>query len=150
MFNSIGPGFGSEQSPYVFPSNLRIVDATGREYGHPGSFDPIVSGDYYLEVLGFRAGDYQVVQKTWNDDFPDTPATAGALPAGGRASGVIGYEADIDPFRVQLDAGGFYTFTLTGDLNYYQLKLTGPGNAHCLMRLGIPMGTGWCLRSTPA
>ncbi len=150
VFNSIGPEFGSDPASSVYPSNLRIVDATGREYGYPGSFDPIVSGDYYLEVLGFNAGDYQVVQKTWNDDYPHTPATAGTLPAGGRASGVIDYETDIDPFRVQLDAGGLYTFTLTGDLNFYRLELTGPGNVRLTYALGNNDGGGLALTFDPS
>jgi methionine-rich copper-binding protein CopC len=119
QFSALGPEIG-EISDKVFPTTTRIVDAAGNEYS-AWSFDTDKGGDFYLSLLGLKAGNYTVVSRTWSDDYSADNTRPGALAPGGQASGKIEYENDVDRFKVSLEAGKFYTVRLGGDADYYNM-----------------------------
>lgn len=122
-FTADGPGPG-EVGDKVFPEWIMVVDAHGNAVQPRSSgFDPAVSGDYYLHVLGLAEGDYSILSQAWKDDYPGTNATRAELAPSAPARGLLEYEGDVDRFHIRLEAGKFYKFTLTGDLNYYALNL---------------------------
>lgn len=50
----------------------------------------------------------------WADDYPNTPATSGAVQIGSPAFGALETGGDVDWFAVQLQAGAAYSFDLEG------------------------------------
>lgn len=109
----------------VFPSSLRIVDADGNELppSISGGLDVAAAGDYYVDVLGLRPGQYTLVSETWHDDYPSFDALASAIAPGATLSGKIDYEYDIDRFKVHLEAGRFYTIDMNAYGDYCDLDL---------------------------
>jgi methionine-rich copper-binding protein CopC len=150
-FKAIGPAIGDPPGPQVWPSWIRIVDAHGNlvQADAPG-FDPAVSGDYFIDVLGLTAGNYTVVSKTWNDDYPENNGTGGLLAPDGEIGGSIDYEDDVDRIKVTLEAQTFYTFTLTGPYNYFDLTLRDADGVRIDYRLGNNGGNGLQLVFHPA
>jgi hypothetical protein len=75
------------------------------------------SGDYYLEVgnrtTAGTAGYKLVAAEIYPDDYP-TPSSAGTLPVGGHISAQIEVTGDLDWFKVYLQRGVKYAFTLEG------------------------------------
>lgn len=65
-----------------------------------------------IEWYAFDDGTYALSQLL--DDFPAATNTTGSLTAGGEAaSGSVGPSGDVDWFKIELQAGSSYTFSLT-------------------------------------
>ncbi len=94
-------------------ANLTMRSATGELfplYSYP--FEPAVAGDYFIDMAGYVAGAYTLKSIVLEDDFGAENQNAGAILAGGATQGAFQYQNDIDNFKVGLEAGYFYTFTL--------------------------------------
>lgn len=79
------------------------------------------TGDIDLQLWGNRPLDYTLtVSVVSMDDHPDVPAGASALAVGGTVSGQIETPADVDTFRLTVEAGKSYVLqgrgALVGDL----------------------------------
>lgn len=83
------------------------------------------SGDYYLGVrAGGSIGAYSVTMRNVVDDYSSDNSHAGQLNAGAAASGALDYYGDADRFQLNMEAGKFYTLTLTsagGTGNYVSM-----------------------------
>jgi methionine-rich copper-binding protein CopC len=125
-FSSLSPAPGT---PYVtdYPaSSIWLVDASGRPFPmSQGGFEPNVSGDYYLDVLGLSAADrhYTVISNMWHDDYMDDATTTGRLTPGQQVNATIDFESDVDSFKVSLQASSFYNIDLTGTPDYYTILI---------------------------
>ncbi|MCA1247166.1 DUF4214 domain-containing protein [Massilia sp. MS-15] len=122
-FEFEGPGIGTG-SPYVFPTEIRILDAAGRfvQYLDWG-FSPAQAGDYFLELRGLQAGTFKGISQTWQDDYLPSNATLGSIAPGALATGTIEFEHDVDRFRLDVEEGVFYTLTFNAEPDAYMLFL---------------------------
>jgi hypothetical protein len=57
---------------------------------------------------------YGVAGAPYVDDYLDTPASTGVLPAGGTATGVVELDGDVDTFKLQLTEGRVYRLDMEG------------------------------------
>ena len=102
---------------------LRAADGTLLSLGGKGSagrttFAAPADGSYYISVQardGSSTGTYAVKATTLPDDYASSPATTGVVRIDGSATtGRIDAPADADYFKVQLEEGTAYTFSLFG------------------------------------
>lgn len=107
----------------VFPAEMRILDANGKQVQAYPTFDCVESGDYYIDLQGLTAGQYTIEAQSWADDYPNTNQTTGTLAAGGIFKGIIQYEQDEDRVKLHLEGGKFYNITINGEFSYYRLTL---------------------------
>lgn len=94
-----------------------VVDANGAPAATQGpGFNPVVTGDYYLDLYGLHAGAYAVTATRYNDDYPATynaagPLVAGLLVPGGHIDVLSQFAFDVDTFKVTLEEGQYYAFS---------------------------------------
>jgi hypothetical protein len=149
QFTANGPNPG-QSSEFVFPSSMEVLDANGHRMSQALTLDPTVAGDYYLHVLGLTAGKYQLLSHTWADDYPGNNTTSAVLLPDRPLSGVFEYEGDVDRFRVTLEAGKFYTFTLSAPYNYFGLSLLDKDGNNLAGASGNSGGPGMQLMYHPS
>ncbi|MES2346143.1 MAG: pre-peptidase C-terminal domain-containing protein [Pseudomonadota bacterium] len=120
--------FGSPPSMAV---KMTVTDSAGHElkaashlgetsngvYVDSGQYLAGAAGDYYVTVAAATAqlpGNAYTVKATiaGEDDFAGDADTTGVLVAGKAQKGMIGVAGDADWFKVQLEAGNAYAFTL--------------------------------------
>ncbi|MGV7211254.1 DUF4214 domain-containing protein [Oxalobacteraceae bacterium A2-2] len=95
--------------------DFNLLDAAGHRIETIYPFEPLAAGDYYIEVEGAEAGAYTVGLRTVADDYARNTSTTGVLAVGAQASGALQYRGDVDAFRMHLDTGRIYSYTLSGD-----------------------------------
>ncbi|WP_348700460.1 DUF4214 domain-containing protein [Duganella fentianensis] len=107
--------------------SFKYVDATGATLSRgSGGFNPQSSGDYYLAFTGAEVGNYGLVLRQWRDEFPQSYATSGKLSAQAPVSSSVDFEGDCDWFRVDVEKGKIYIFTMYAEQGYpLQLMLFG-------------------------
>lgn len=116
-------------------SNTVFARDRGGSKGGPTQIDftAPASGTYYLDAIGLgNTGAYTVQAKLisspvvtpqsspveQSDDYPASTSTnAMVIVNGGASAGKLEQRGDVDYFRVLLDAGTTYTFTLQGQLD---------------------------------
>jgi hypothetical protein len=124
-FATEGPQPGQPGSSlYTCASEIHIRDSQGNLVTTNGSrFQPETGGTYYLDLLGFTAGDYKLTSSSVDVDYLQTNGTHGAIPVGALATGTVQFEGDVDRFRLVLDKGVSYTLTLNAAPYLYNLSL---------------------------
>ena len=127
-------GGGAQPDPYL--RNIR--DSSGAEISGTGNddivggvsdsrviFTPTAAGAYYLVASGFGGADdtgtytlsvteLETRTEEGDTDFAASISTLGRVEVGGSATGEIDPVADVDWFRVVLEAGKTYVFDLEG------------------------------------
>jgi methionine-rich copper-binding protein CopC len=120
--------FGSPPSMAV---KMTVTDSAGQElkaashlgatsngvYVDSGQYQAGAAGDYYVTVAAATAqspGNAYTVKATiaGEDDFAGDAGTTGVLVAGKAQKGMIGLAGDADWFKLHLEAGNAYAFTL--------------------------------------
>ncbi|WP_269434432.1 pre-peptidase C-terminal domain-containing protein [Thiohalorhabdus denitrificans] len=115
---------GILQDPY-----LSVYDSNGEELRSSGlskdpaqlGFTPPDNGDYWIAAESGTEGDtgaYELSAGKFNDDHADCATSAcspGTLPVDDSANGELEVPGDRDWFKVDLESGNYYTFTLSGD-----------------------------------
>nr|WP_315400670.1 DUF4214 domain-containing protein [uncultured Duganella sp.] len=100
---------GSAMGRAVYDSN---GSWTSGLYGQP--FIATTTGDYFLSVdASIHYGAYTVREQVIADDYTSINDGAGAVAAGGQSAGALQYSGDSDRFLTTMQAGQFYTVTVT-------------------------------------
>jgi len=125
----------------VTPSSFDIYDSAGRPVTAlqaQAGFVAGLGGDYFVAVRGGgELGKYAVSMNVVSDDYSADNAHPGSLVAGGQASGTLEYRNDVDRFQLAVQAGQFYTVSLSAK----------PSDA-LMLTLGITDGAGGAVAST--
>lgn len=91
-------------------------------YTISGALD--ATGDYYIGVTSAKAaGNYRLTLSEARDDFGSAADNSGKINIGRQVSGVINLANDRDWFKIHLDAGTPYAFSLAADDTAHQLRL---------------------------
>ncbi|MBK6998774.1 MAG: pre-peptidase C-terminal domain-containing protein [Rhodoferax sp.] len=106
--------------PYLelHDSNGTLVAENDNGSNSPNSrivYSPSLSETYYLSARGHDAqtGTYTLAATKMVDDYGNTASTSAALAMGGSVVGNIEVAGDQDWFKLELDAGEIYGFSLT-------------------------------------
>jgi hypothetical protein len=102
-------------------AEIFVRDAQGKLIGGGLSFQPLKSGDYFLDITGLKAGRYSVGVTTYNDEFRADNYTNGLLLPGQSLQSSIDFDGDTDRIKIELDGQKFYTFTVTTPAPYFSL-----------------------------
>ncbi len=84
-----------------------------------GMFRADYTGDFYLSVyntrmLGTSGYAVRIVESPADDVGNEAAASAALLPIGGKVTGALDYTGDVDWFKVTLQGGAKYAFSLRG------------------------------------
>jgi hypothetical protein len=125
-------------SPRAETGVVAVIDGAGHVLARGSNTDGRTTlnwqagaeGDYYLSVSSVDGAYSYVISSTINgqDIYPNNPTTAGTLSPGGVVRSSLDFFGDADWFKVDLQAGHQYTFTLAG-LNGDGGTLVAPGLA---------------------
>lgn len=114
--------------------SMQLYDAGGKPIAIPVyPFEPLETGDFYVEMASVEAGPYTVFSRILEDDYSSNVATTGILQPGIQASGKLQYRYDSDYFKVSMKAGVQYAFELTaapGDIAYLTFDLRDASGQH--------------------
>jgi hypothetical protein len=90
-------------------------DDSGAGFNSFIRYTPTVTGTYYVsaQAFGINTGTYRLSEQV-ADDYAGTPATTGAIAAGGSVNANINFAGDQDWFRTTLTAGTTYWFSEEG------------------------------------
>ncbi|MYN42846.1 DUF4214 domain-containing protein [Duganella sp. FT109W] len=116
-------------------SNATVYDGNGnyKTYVGQAPFIATTSGDYYLAVsAGGLLGAYSQTMQIIADDYANDNTSSAQLFAGSQVSGSIDYYADVDRFKISLEAGSIYTLTL---------KPQGTGGGAPSLDIYLPSGS---------
>lgn len=106
IFSVVGAG------SYTHPT---LYDSSGHYLTGNGTITPAISGNYYVGVSGYNAGDYKLSAEQYLDDYADNSNTTASLLITPNAdtpvlaTGVIEVEQDSDWFALNLIAGNSYS-----------------------------------------
>lgn len=113
------PGMG-----IVTPDAVAIRDASGKVVQtYAWSFDPGVAGDYYLDATGLTVGSYTIASTVSADDYSNNNSTSGQLSPGAQQRGMIDFSGDTDRFKVTLQGGEYYSFSIDTAGKYMSINL---------------------------
>jgi hypothetical protein len=113
----------------VVPQTFNVYDSAGRAVSYlqaQSAFTAGLGGDYFVGVnAGGQIGNYAVTMHVATDDYSSDNTRAGSLYAGGQATGTLDYRDDSDRFHLDVQAGQFYTVSLsTTTAGSHQLNLS--------------------------
>ncbi|MRV71540.1 DUF4214 domain-containing protein [Duganella sp. FT92W] len=118
----------------VYAAGMAVYDASGKLVTSNFPFEPSMSGDYYVAVLGNGKGSYSLQMTALADDFSANASTTGRFAPGSAAvSGKLDYAGDRDAFRMAVEAGKIYTVKIagiSGDLGYAQGSVSNGDGAY--------------------
>ena len=124
-----GRGTTPDPAVYVYDATgtsvMKNDDNSGVGKNARSIYTPPTGGTYYVassDIEGFVGGTYTLSvivlgangASEADTDFPRTTATTGRVEVGASATGNLDDENDLDGFRVDLEAGGIYSFDLEG------------------------------------